>query len=393
MTRPSRSPAASSVKHVIVLACSARQLGAAARRGGYVPLVADVFGDSDTRALAGRFLPLAADVDLNLDTVSLVKAFMAFSALAPDAPVVWGSGLEPQVARLTALAGPLGLTGTAPETLALLTQPRALARRLRALGIPSPPVHQGRVPRSGSWLRKRIGGAGGAHVQPAAPGTLLAEDEFVQAQVTGRSLSVAAVLGATEIAVLGFAEHLFWPGENLPFRYGGALALHDLPATLTAGLHRALEALATSLGLRGLCGVDFILGSKGDWHLVEINPRPTATFDLHVHAGDAFRAHLAAARGAKLPGIRKLKQVHAHAVWYAPAALGIPNSLDWPAWISDRPPAGSRIAPGAPVCTLRAAGGDANAARAALHRRLVALRAMLGVAEHGVPNPRMPSTS
>ncbi len=45
--------------------------------------------------------------------------------------------------------------------------------------------------------------------------------------------------------------------------------------------------------------------------------------------------------------------------------------------VADRPPPGSRIPAGAPVCTVRASGADAGAARRALRTRTEAVRAVL----------------
>ena len=45
-------------KSVVIIAASGRALAASARRGGYVPLVVDWFGDADTLALSAAHVRL-----------------------------------------------------------------------------------------------------------------------------------------------------------------------------------------------------------------------------------------------------------------------------------------------------------------------------------------------
>ncbi|MES9849244.1 MAG: hypothetical protein ABW145_12710, partial [Candidatus Thiodiazotropha sp.] len=52
---------------------------------------------------------------------------------------------------------------------------------------------------------------------------------------------------------------------------------------------------------------------------------------------------------------------------YAPLNVEIPNKMSWPQWISDRPPAGSRIVEGQPLCSLHAKGANATEVEAELH--------------------------
>ena len=388
MKKPSRWPADSSAKTVIILARAGRQLAAAARAAGFVPLVADLFGDSDTRHLAARWVGVAAATDFHFDPDSLQLAVTALRAEAPQAPLVYGTGFEAEADLLATVTRGAVVLGNAVDTLRFLAQPDRLAERLRQLDIPTPAVRLQAVPSVGQWLVKTQGEAGGWHVRWGVPGETLQAPAFAQAFMPGRSLSVAAVVGAHEVAVLGFCEHLFWPGADRPFQYGGAAVVRDLGPRLREHLTYALGLLARYTGLRGLCGIDFVLSPSGEWRLIEINPRPTATFDLLARAGDVFRAHLAACRDQALPPIRRRVAYAAQAVVYASTAQGIPNSLDWPLWISDRPQPGSTVPAGAPVCTVRAEGADAAAARRGLARRLAALRSWLGIEDRSLPITR-----
>lgn len=381
MKRLSHSPAASSAKRptAIILARAGRQLAAAARAAGMRPLVADLFGDSDTRMLAERWRPVVGNASFNFEPASLRHALQGLHQLAPDAPVIWGSGFEGRVTLLEQLREQAEVLGSSGAALGCVWQPWRFAQVLRAAGIATPIIHRGRVPRTGEWLVKRLGGAGGGHVRPGKPGAVLGTRDYAQARVHGRSLSVAWIASANEARVLGFCEHLFWTDTPGSFRYGGAVVRRDLPRALQRGVAVALRRLGRALDLRGLMGIDFVLEPGGTWQVVELNPRPTATFDLLARAGDVWRAHLAACRDAPLGQIRALSAVAAHAVLYAPQAFRMPRKADWPSWVADRPQPGVWMPAGAPVCTVRATGRDARHARRVLAGRLRRLCGCLGI--------------
>ena len=130
--------------------------------------------------------------------------------------------------------------------------------------------------------------------------------------------------------------------------------------------------------MRGLVSADLLVDGEA-WWLLEINPRPGATLDV-LDRGPVplFAAHVAAAAG-RLPEHRApLASAAATEILYAETDLPSVPVFDWPDWAMDRPPAGSRIEAGAPICTVLAEGADAGAARLAVTRRAADLRARLG---------------
>ena len=389
MTRRSnsREPSCAEPRAVIVVARAARQLAAAARSAGWLPLVADAFGDADLRAVAVDWQQVSLGPDLAFRPRTLLGAVTRLRQRAPSAPLVWGSGFEGQPNLLHQLAAKGPVLGTPPAVLALMQDPGAWSRLLRRLAIPHPAVALREVPRRGAWVAKRSGVSGGAHVRFAAPGSVLGTGEFAQQCVGGRALSAVFVAGAREVRLAGYCEQLFSPVGASPFRHAGAIALPDdaLPRRLRAEVQTALQRLTTALALRGLCGIDFVLQPGGAWQLIELNARAPSSFDLHATASSMFRAHLAACRGDPLPMGRKLSTRRARAVHYASSALRIVNSIDWPAWVADRPPDSSEIAVGAPVCTVSAAAATPALARQRLDRRLDRIRGWLGDADRRRP--------
>ncbi|MDX1606304.1 MAG: ATP-grasp domain-containing protein, partial [Candidatus Competibacterales bacterium] len=184
--------------------------------------------------------------------------------------------------------------------------------------------------------------------------------------------------------VLGW--HATWTERGDPARpwtYSGALTLTDdrVPDPVRAALPAALERLVAATGLAGLCGIDLCVDGPR-WWLIEINPRPTATAELHERDPGLLTLHRAAVTGV-LPAVpAPLAGCRGQAVVYAGRPLRV-VPFAWPDWTADRPVPGSRIASGQPLCTLTAAGDRPRAVRVVLARRRHQLREIL----HSWPRP------
>ena len=105
----------------------------------------------------------------------------------------------------------------------------------------------------------------------------------------------AAIVGYNEIRVQG--------GTGAArFRYTGAVTVSEPP--VAPAVEDAVQALVPALGLVGLCGLDFMLDEDGRYSVLEVNPRPTGTFELYEDLGvegpGLFQMHLSACEG-RLP--------------------------------------------------------------------------------------------
>lgn len=371
MTSPARSWR--SGEPVVVLAQSARALAAAAAAAGHAPWVVDAFGDSDTLAVATRFQAVGWDPDGRLEAAAVQAALRGWRA-AQRTPLVWGGDLEAQPDLLGALHETYEVLGTAPTALRDLGDMVTYAATLERAGV-SLPLTVRHPQADGDWLAKRHGSSGGRHVRNSAPGALPGPDEYLQRLLPGASLSfvfLAHVAGAVPLAwnlLLRLQE-----AADAPYRYGGAVRLPAPPDWLQQRCLRAAQTLAREFGWRGLCGFDFVSDGK-TMHIVDLNPRPTATFPLAVPLASAFRAHVAACRGTGLPAIPRRNDVAGHLVCYAPSDLRVPHGIAWPAWLADRSPAGSEIPRGAPLCTIHAASSQVADTLRRLSARLGAVLA------------------
>ncbi len=362
---------------VLIAAQSGRALAAAARRAGLRPFVADLFGDADTLALAAAHRLVTGRFGAGPGARSLLAALddLAGAAGTPLG-VVLGSGFEGAPALMAAIAARHRLLGAAPDCVRRLKDPLHLAGLCARLGIPHPPVSLAAVPDPESWLLKRRGGSGGGHIRPAPAGPP-PPGAYLQRRVPGRALSLNILADGRALRVLAATAQWAAPTRARPFRYAGAVDPGDMPAPVRAAATAAVAALVAETGLCGLASADLAVDGE-TWWLLEINPRPGATLDvLDRRAAPLLARHIEAACGRLGPDLVPPADAAATRICYADRTLeGVPP-LAWPDFVMDRPRPGSRIAAGAPVCTVRAAGRDAAAARHALAPRLAAVRALL----------------
>jgi uncharacterized protein len=349
---------------ILIAALSGRAAANSARRAGFAPLVADLFGDDDMRAAAAASRRVAGDLATGFSDDSLIAALSNMAKVASKPPVgfVYGAGFEDRPGLLAQIADRWPLIGNMPETVAAVKDPWRLAETLGELDIAHPEIGtQARF--TPGWLLKRRGGAGGTHINKAGVGT------YAQRRVEGRSVSVLFLAGRSGVDVVGFSDQWTEPTPSQPFRFGGASAPADIDEELAEDLGKAVRKVAHGFSLKGLNSADFIVGRAG-WWLIEINPRLGATLDLFDNHGELFTAHIAAVRGEPPPPLEQPPGGRAIQLLYTPAAISSMPRMNWPDWIADRPSPGEVVPAQTPLCTILA-----NAKTPAEARRLCELRA------------------
>jgi len=179
---------------ILIAAQSGRGLARAARRAGYRPLVADMFGDADTRALAEAYRQVPGRFGARLAGQALLAALdeLADGVDGAVLGVVLGSGFERTPKLMEAIASRFRLIGATPRTVARLKHPVEFAAMLEKLGVPHPAIRIGPVDDGAGWLEKRRGGSGGGHIHPARAGRL-DRGCYLQRQVAGTPMSIAVV--------------------------------------------------------------------------------------------------------------------------------------------------------------------------------------------------------
>lgn len=352
---------------VLIAGLSGRALAAAARRAGYRPLVADLFQDLDTKRLAERCLVLPGDLAAGIEDDHVFTALADLAAKAGDKPVgfVPGAGFEDRPQLLARIGRCFPLLATAPERQAQIKDPRRFTVLLDLLGIPHPEVTFRPPADPRGWLVKHAAASGGGHVRPARADDGPAERRYFQRRVAGRPVSALFLADGARAVTLGFSEQ--WRcsgGPRSPFRFGGAVQPAAVTRAMAARLDRAIRKVSAVAGLRGLCSADFLL-RRGNYHLLEINPRPGATLDIFDLGQDAplFALHHAACQGHLPQAWHPPRHAAACTIVYARKGVTVPIGHRWPRWTADRPAPGSVIAKGEPLCTVLARGNHGAEAR------------------------------
>ncbi len=355
-----------SFSHLIV-GTTGRALAASAWRSRHPVAVLDLFADCDTRGYASAWHRLAAP-GWDLDPAVTVRA--ANDICPAPVPLVPGSGFERHPGLLSELARGRKLLGNTPEVVAASKNPQYFFPLLERLGIAHPETSSVAPADPESWLVKRIGGCGGTHVRPARPGETYSPEYYFQRRVAGTFASVLFVADGRQARVVGVNETWVRAGGDTPFAYAGAINRLAIPAGMRRQISRDLDRITAALGLVGLNGMDFVI--RGNEYLVlEINPRPTATIDLHDDhaAGSLFDLHVRACGGSLPDELQVSEVVRAHAVVYMPAGRRGACRIDFPVWCSDRPANVEDLRPGMPVCTVNATGWRVADVRRQIDRR------------------------
>ena len=170
--------------------------------------------------------------------------------------------------------------------------------------------------RSESWMLKPVGRAGGVHVRAIAsledldPIAKLAPDPgsptssstsnpwYLQEYVPGISIGVSYCTernantdsngnaestepSGTRIVGIARSIHSEELDAPLPWIYRGSLAPYSVSPSVCASLERFATTVAQSTGIRGLWQADFQIDPEGQLWLLEINPRWSASMELH----------------------------------------------------------------------------------------------------------------
>lgn len=360
-------------RSLLVIGRSGRALAASACRAGYCCDVIDEFGDDDTRRL-GRYVRCTADSLSRADLQPLLEEWQRVSG-KDKAVILPGSGFEGQPELLNWLRDFGMVAANRAAAVSAVKAPARFFPLLDSLDIRHPPViyQPSGVKRdaiNGTWLVKAEGGEGGIGIRPWNPEEAIPEGCYLQQKGMGRSLSAVFLADGSSATVLGFNECFNvaeTTGEPADYRFA-TIVRTPLPAALAEEIASSIDTLVSATGLRGLCGMDMLWDEDGI-SVLEINPRPPASFELHEDNINLVAAHLDACAGNLPDRLRPAEAAAGKRIVYAPGAVHIAADADWPAWTADRPAAGSRLAAGAPICTVFARAATPEACQQILQQR------------------------
>jgi predicted ATP-grasp superfamily ATP-dependent carboligase len=284
--------------------------------------------------------------------------------------LVIGTGFESDPTLLNEIATDRELYGNNADIIAKVKEPSVFFPLLDALDIPHPEISLATPDPADGWLIKKIGGSGGTHIRPVTKEMKAQEGYYFQRIVPGQRASVLFLADGSQAQIVGFNEQLSTGIDNMRYWYAGAVNRLELSPLAESKIRLKLNELVHATGLVGLNGVDFII-SDNDYQVLEINPRPPATIDLHDadYPASLFHFHLQACKG-RLPEVMpESQEVRGHSAFYAPYAFTVPNNLLFPEWCSEIPEAGSEFSKADPVCNVTAHGKDVSEVKRQLAQR------------------------
>lgn len=226
--------------------------------------------------------------------------WVVWQACMVDADAVWPIAPESggELFRLSQCVCDAGkvLLGTAPQTVALTASKRSTAEHLARHGIDAVPTWPADVVElpPGPWVAKPDDGAGCEdtccfQTETALRAWLADRQRYrthvLQPYVEGEACSISILCQDGRGWLLSGNRQLVRLDESGTFRYRGS-RVNALYA-----MHQALEVLAQRIalampGLAGYVGVDFVLTPRGDFCVLDINPRLTTSYaGLHRATG------------------------------------------------------------------------------------------------------------
>ncbi len=370
-------------EHLILCGASVRAAAFSALRAGLRPWCVDLFADEDLKAVCEAHL---------LPMEEYPHGFVRYiESHAPPGPVMYTGGLENYPEVVERLARSRRLWACEANTLLGVRDPSATAAAVSKFALSAAAVRFGsaNLPLDGSWLAKPRAGSGGSHIQHWR-GQRLTRGRACYFQQAVPGMPAAAVYMAYPAGgscrLLGVTRQLVgcpWLHAG-PYAYCGSVGPLVVPAA-----YRAYEdmgrVLARRFGLRGLFGIDLVVGERADQPvLIEVNPRYTASTEIvELAEGTAalaeypmvFTGHRVMSKTTGRPATACIGK----AILFAPTDLVFPQEGPWltdvtvagaDPWrlptFADIPAPGTRISRGQPILTFFTEGADEAACLARL---------------------------
>lgn len=386
---------------ILVIALSARMYAEALHLAGFKVTVIDGFADFDTRAVAQSVLMVPIHAK-GFDAIALISVIKTLP-LERFSGFLYGSGFEAQPALLNKIACLLPMIGNKPEALAALKTP-TFFNSLSSVSIRFPETRSandmGLLTNSEAnktWLRKQIGGAGGAHIQYHAHEKSCCADKdltdyYDQVFIEGKPVSLLFLANVAGVTPVSFNAQFLAPTEVMPFRFGGAVSKIRLSRHIKRQLIEIAQHITTAYELKGLNSLDVIVQNNAVY-VLELNPRLSATFDLQHNKTLLMQRHLQAFGVCSSNNALKIKadltqdceeieslDAIAQMVLYADTPLTISSKFVWPQWVKDTPHINSgnvSLPIDAPICTVYAQGASAGLAKKTAMQRAKRLKQAL----------------
>lgn len=303
--------------NLVVVGESCRALARSCRLAGWDVSAIDRYGDRDLIAVCQHFHPWPATETLR--DAPLGPLWHALAGL-PTGPILPAGGMEQSHRAPRQIPPGFVYCGPQIDQLEPLRDVRQWRRwaKQAALHFPTTLLCCRDTARTkgdwpAGWLIKRSDSGGGLGVRSAVEldlgssrgdiplshtpsGQTRPESptishttarHYLQRRLPGPTIGVVIASSPSGSRVLGASaavEAHQWPGPGR-FIYRGSYGPIHLPSRLMERLRQLAERVTERTGLRGVWGVDLARSWRGEWCLLEINPRWSASMEILELAG------------------------------------------------------------------------------------------------------------
>ena len=344
--------------HLLFIGATARWAAQSATRAGIRASAIDMFGDSDLLREVDRWQRL----EQWSEVANLVPSFNC------DAAVFLG-GVEARTETIDEVAALLPVVGPSSEIVSKLRAPELLDELVQGTLVRRPQrlekldANELAEP---SWLWKQKGSCGGLGVCYARSGVLIASPKngYYERQMPGRVFGFSFLATNDGVRFLGAAANLRSGRSPRPFLYEGCIGPITLADKFVEAASQVAVRMANATPLRGLFGLDLIIGPDHSMWLLECNPRATSSMELLENDTSLISLHNVACGGGRLPTLSSSSSLRGKRVLYRRPNTRPPAGIDRTETdsvlpCSDLPSNIDSVSVGAPLCTLNATGNRA----------------------------------
>ncbi len=358
------------MQHCLIISRSSRALVESAARAGFVVHAIDAFADEDCKNSAETateceydeegFVPSAID--------EIIKSLVA---TYPISVCIIGSGI--QATQFKTSNYQFQLIKNTPETICQLQDPFYFSTLLKRNNIVFPKVFKNKPNNNKQYLNKLIGKQGGEHITFAEQTGLV--QGYFQEFVKGKTCSVVFLSDGKSLEIVGFNEQYQYEYQNHPFLYAGAFSIES-QQDIQERIKHILSIIVKETGVKGLCGMDYIIKEDNEIIVLEVNSRPPASFELHEAQQSLITAHLACFLD-NLGTYNRCPEHRGYMILYADDRIMINDAMEWPHWAKDKPAANTIIHAGQPICSVHASAESTNTVKRLLSERKKTLNQQL----------------
>lgn len=336
----------------LLVGLSTRAVAESAVRAGKDCVAVDFFGDLDLESVC-RTVSVRREFGVSLASFSPYLFLKASKSVDADCMIYVGP-LENYPHILRKFAQYCEIIGNDAGTLQKARDWRNVHRVCSQQNIKVPRTVDGH-----HYIVKPRKSGGGIGIRRLSP-------YVIQELIKGEPYSVSFLGNGEKAQVLSVNEQLigreefgarkFWYCGNITPGFPGEHADTDMEAMCTVMTHH--------FGLKGSCGIDFVVHPSGRPYVMEVNPRPQATLELleRVYGVNMVVLHENAVRGildvsSTRPGTPR---TWGKAIVYAEKDTIMPDTSEWLdySWIKDIPHPSELLLKSEPICTVLADGSD-----------------------------------